>query len=152
MKRIIKFRAKSFGRWVYGDLHLLSSVPHIHTDLTHKDNVKEDTIGMFTGLQDKNGKDVYEDDIIRIKVFENEAISLFENTEIEALDIEECKGKFIKEYIARVKYGCGAFYISDNPDFEFYLDSLCADEIYCNPITQFEVIGNIYDNPELINK
>lgn len=71
MKRIIKFRAKSFGRWVYGDLHLLSSVPHIHTDLTHKDNIKEDTIGMF---RIKNGKDVYEDDIIRIKVFENEAI------------------------------------------------------------------------------
>lgn len=65
--REIKFRGKRLdnGEWIYGDLHIRTPFPHIHSEIDHnRVNIDPHTVGQFTGLHDKNGKEIYEGDIV----------------------------------------------------------------------------------------
>ena len=120
--RQISFRAKDFhSNWVYGDLNMLSNIPYIRTDIRQEYAINTNTIGQFIGLKDKNGTQIYEGDIVKYMGHHyTESIG------------EIFYDKTCCCFSTKVKNGKGY----DVVDIDSYLE--------------LEVIGNIYDNPELL--
>lgn len=122
--REIKFRAKeigSDGKWRVGDLHITATKPHIHS-LSNKYLIKIETICQFTGLNDSIGREIYEGDIIESS-----------HGTIHYIVYDNNLACF-KAVVARY-----------NPLGEY-------ETLSKGWVVQFnkEVIGNIYDNPELL--
>lgn len=130
--REIKFRAKRLdnGEWISGDLHLHTPLPHIHSTRGDKAKIDTDTIGQFTGLHDKNGKEIYEGDIVKWTMTQ---IEVTEDGGYREYDSDE---------IGEVEWRKDALYVGEYCAVGFSYDS----EDYA------EVIGNIHDNPELLNE
>lgn len=138
MNKEILFRGKRVdnNEWVFGDLIASKNKYYIHPQgnsfqvdgvlsrLIVLHEVKSETVGQFTGLTDKNGKKIFENDIIA----DDEEYSTFENTR---------KG-IVKFYHGEFT----SFYGQD------LLGRDCYDPLY-SVCKERYVIGNIYDNPEL---
>lgn len=145
--REIKFRGKEIdtGKWVYGGLFKEPAPPQCFEKTLEdkywivypnprympdwnlpyqmvRTDVDKDTIGQYTGLKDKNGKEIYEGDIVQA-VF---------------ADKEEPE---IKSVVVYVEAAACYMVIANNGD-EWELGYL--DEI--------EKIGNKWDNPELLEE
>ena len=111
------------GEWIYGDLHLRCKYPHIHCGPGLKEPIDLDTIGQYTGLKDVNGKEIYEGDIITNKAFPYKHIIYYD----------------VAEACFMAKYGPGKD------------DSCRVYQEWINNCHK-QVIGNIHDNPELIEQ
>ena len=140
MKREIKFRGKDFlGRWHYGYLHLAtgSSSLMIQVDSFDSFGVLPETVGQFTGLLDKNGKEIYEGDIVRVGILS-----------------PQYTGSYPEPYYVDTVciYKEGAFLYKRISPFD--KKKLSRNWTY-KPMHRYdiystEVIGNIHDNPELM--
>ena len=135
MTRKIKFRGKDEqGEWQEGHLlvqlgthYILTPIwemyrnEYVETDRSTKHMVNACTVGQFTGLLDKNGKEIYEGDIVEYTTcyFGNEKRHR-KVVEWESFDSDDFGEP----------HNIGYFNLSE----------------------YMEVIGNIYDNPELLNK
>lgn len=156
--REIKFRGKMVNaeKWLYGNLQVpcKEGVPYYMKDEElYQRKVDVKTIGQYTGLKDKNGKEIYEGDILRVEVFKNESGQMERSDEFyEVFSLDDMKGKKEREYVTPVCWEDGAFVISARQENDTFLGVLYGDMRMSSPIFIFEVIGNIYDNPELINK
>lgn len=137
MNRDIEFRGMHSNKWLYG--YLVKSVDDnkyyitVSTDQFYQ--VKKETIGQYTGLKDKNGKKIFEGDIIRLDDDYRKSISSCDAKTEEELVRKDClvgfkDGSFMF---------CRNRYVID--DFDSYL---WISNKYC------EVIGNIYENKELL--
>lgn len=133
MTREIKFRGKKFcqDEWIYGSLITRgergADGNFIDTGRGECYPLQQDTIGQFTGLHDKNGKEIYEGDIIAVN------------------------GRQIGYIVGGVRGYCyDVIYTPAKPNGEkaWALYSVVTVD-YPN---KCEVIGNIYDNPELLKE
>jgi uncharacterized phage protein (TIGR01671 family) len=134
MNRTIKFRGKNLynNEWIFGDLiqyesgemaifsNKLSQYGYEATEMFNRSKVIPETVGQFTGLLDKNGKEIYEGDILLMG--EDEGVRIYNKVGI--------------------KDGCFG-YVGEN-----------SGELlpFCNYNVTEEVVGNIYDNPDLIKE
>lgn len=117
--REILFRGKRTdnGEWIYGDLRQYASGVKAIFDYETESRffVDENTIGQYTGLTDKNGKKIFEGDILKYK-----------SNSLCRVSYINCQFAMMWELVYR--------------DFS---------DVYDKDI---EVIGNIYDNPELLKE
>ena len=125
--REIKFRGYSSGleKWHYGSLVCLPS--HSMDTCAVRDIVEEDgskhpvgKVGQYTTLKDKNGTEIYEGDIIQL---------------------DHPSWNYI------------VFWDDDSLSFQYRkVGSKQAYQLAMTELQlrQYEVVGNIYDNPELL--
>jgi len=139
--RDIRFRGKDANTWVYGDLTHHTIIGEDYVGISNKSDtdrngcatrhmVKPETVGQFTGVNDPNGKEVWESDIIGYIDSETNITSVF-------------------GVVRWSEEGC--FYINDNSSNGYSGGSPGANVGYMIPHHKsLIVIGNVYDNPELL--
>lgn len=149
MKDRFKFRGKRIdnGQWYYGSHLYLHNPPKydwngtkheskedVHFIIDEKDvnyGVYPETVGQCTGLKDKNGKLIYEGDIISVKV---ETQDFFGDDEYYS---ETYKGKIIYD---KGEIAIDVIDTTKHPISLYYHAKDC------------EIVDNIYENQELLKE
>lgn len=132
--REILFRGKRIdnGEWVEGNLFVSDTDGRTHIlvgtrIITIEWEVYQETIGQFTGLTDKNGKRIFEGDIV---IYDNSPYNAY---------CEPQKGV--------IAWRNGSLSFKYRPWTSVMYRPLCSDDFFS---VKCEVIGNIHDNPDLL--
>ena len=130
MNREILFKGKRVegGKWIYGYLSFFYiDNPGKGRIFSPKEvrsfDVISETVGQYTGLTDKNGVKIFEGDVIRHHYKNPAANGYTSDRGVVKWDCKECF---------------------------FYRTSLYGKDKTISAGCIYEVIGNIYDNPELM--
>lgn len=126
MNREILFRGKDLetGKWLYGNFVKTPNHVYISTcGEAFPKKVEPETVGQYTGLTDKNGTKIFENDILQVNC--------------------NCHGYEIGRVCVYYKF---AMYLCDTIYGDIDFDTLGM----LNANYQLDVIGNVYDNPELL--
>lgn len=127
--REILFRGRTVKeQWAYGLLAHIGNAWYISNKagVATAYEVIPSTVGQYTGLKDKNGTKIFEGDIVQTNKF-------FLSVGLNAKYVIEYDVK-IACFIGTMQKGCIKHFTT-----------------FQNDSDQFEVIGNIHDNPELLN-
>lgn len=123
--REIKFRAKTVltNKWVYGHYAFVDGYHVIYEDEKPL-IIKLNTIGQYTGLKDKNKQEIYEGHIVKqsYKDVYNQA--------------ETFRGEVV--------YSDCVYWLKNGEEYAFLYDEY---RLYGT-----EIIGSVYENPEIINE
>lgn len=125
MIREILFRAKRIkdAEWIEGDLlHLPDGIAILANGYA---NIMRGTICQYTGLTDKNGN----------KIWENDIVKKTDRTPLGYMRVRNCRVFFHKLGYWAIKTEFGDIY---------WIGEFGSEQI--------EVIGNIFDNPEFIEQ
>lgn len=92
--------------------------------------VRFDVVMQYTGMKDKSGKDIYEGDIISMIEVRDDSMS---------------------EYVTDIKWDDCAFVCkSGREDYDMFFGAWSGDPQNTYPAFEMAVIGNIYENPDLL--
>ena len=122
--REIKFRGFNGEKWLYGDLAIdyKTKQATISDDRWWRHPVRFDTVGQYTGLRDSDGHEIYEGDIVKCGTGRICEVVYFLSPVHAGYDLNPVGG-----------FDC-------KPPSEF---SLWSD---------LTIIGNVHDNPELLEQ
>ena len=112
------------NQWLYGNLCIDILADSVDIEDTSKEDivrvtVDPKTVGQYTGVKDKNGKKIFEGDIVKFIMSE-------------------------QNYKSEVYFDNGGFCIRNS-----MIRNLCLVQHYADDFS-VEIIGNIHDNPELL--
>lgn len=113
---LLRAKRKDNGEWIE-NITLFQLDKHLYMSQTAWGEITPETVGRFTGLTDKNGTKIFEDDIVKMN-----------------------SGK---RYIGIVEHWEDSFRVASHTDRYFDFVSAVAAGLG-------EVIGNVHDNPELL--
>lgn len=121
-----KFRGKRLdGEWVYGSLVAVGGMTEtywiLESDGIFKDNILPESVGQWTGLVDRHGKEIFEGDVLR-----NVLNPLYDNEPY---------------FIAYDTWSGGWNWIDRAGNEDPYFHAIAKHS---------EIIGNLMDSPELM--
>ena len=138
--REIKFRGKSLrdGEWFYGNLFDRDTKGNAHITTLERGClvIDHDTVGQYTGLHDRKDREIYEGDILFVEFADKSG-----GNQLVGWNEETASWGIMCTYeYQSLKEG------DDWPEFKNHtLFAFLRHAIVC------EVVGNIHDNPELMN-
>lgn len=137
--RTIKFRGKRLdnGKWVYGSLlqgesqSVIAAVEGNSLNVHDCFEVVPEAVGQFTGMLDRNGKEIYEGDILQ---------SPSGNTVVVKFGYKE---HIVKHEIFTDSFAAYGWIVENVENgITDFLD---------NEFLKGEIVGNRFDNPDLLN-
>jgi len=136
-QREIKFRAWDGKEMIYDEYMIINFGDQRYDIETERGENYNVILMQYTGLKDKNGKEIYEGDIVRIT------------------DEEDMFGNKFKA-VNIVKWNDGKWdlweqWVGDRDLYEdIWNENVCGLDSDCCKNEDLEVIGNIYENKKLL--